>query len=300
MVPGDKYTVPGISGLSALVQWLLVIFLPYVKKRYSVLAVISIIVLSGIMNVKRGDIMRVSVFILFYFTLIKIRHSQFNFSIFFHLFALIATILAVFIIFGEYRTESRGGEAGLIVTYLGSRVDSVFISWIYSYFALNFEVLKLNYCIPADYASFHLHEIFGANLSREALAMQTSISGFNASTFIGPFVLDYGIFYPLEIIPFAVIAGAFIYTSKKLNFTGLYIFMLMLMALMIFGDYLISRSMLMSMMLAIFIFPFLKWGVTANSSIRLIHSTLPCSASSGTGCRNRLLHKMLTNQENNR
>lgn len=265
---GTKYTVPGLSGLSALAQWLLIIFLPYVKKRYSVVAVVSIIVLSGILNVKRGDIMRLSMFILFYFVFVKIRLQQINVMRIVQILALVTAIFLVFIVYGEYRTASRGGEAGLIVTYLGSRIDSVFISWIYSYFAFNFEVLKLKYDFPADYAMRHMSEMFGADLSREALGLRTTISGINASTFLGPFVLDYGVFYPLEIIPFSLVAGFFVYLARKLNFLGLYIFMAMLMSLLVFGDYFINRSMLMSMMTAILLFPFLKLDATATPDIK--------------------------------
>jgi len=104
----------------------------------------------------------------------------------------------------------------------------------------------------------HISEIFGENLSRESLGLETSISGFNASTFLSSFILDLGYFYFLEIMFFSLIAGILIYISKKLNFLGLYIFMMMLMSLMVFGDYLINRAMFLSMIVAICIYPFLK------------------------------------------
>lgn len=255
---GTKYTLPGISGVSAIMQWLLIIFIPYVKKRYSIIGVISIIVLSGILNVKRGDIIRLAIFIFLYYTFIKIQLKQFNSKKIVQIIAGIFFILIVFTQFGENRMEARGGEAGIIVSYLGSRVDSAFISWIYSYFAFNFEILKFYQTMTPSYEMIHLYDILGENLARESLGLETSISGFNASTFLSPFILDYGYFYFLEIMLFSLIAGFFVYISRKLNFLGLYIFIMMLMSLMVFGDYLFNRSIFMSMMAAICIYPFLN------------------------------------------
>jgi len=259
IVSGSDYVIPGISGISVILQWTLVILIPYVKKRYSILAIISIIILSGILNVKRGDIIRLLIFLLIYYTFIKIQLHQLTSKKIIHLFVYISIFIAIFIVFGQYRMEARGGTDSIIIEYLGSRIDTPSVAWLYSYFAFNFEILKLNYAIPASYSFIHLNEIFGASLSRETLGLETTISGFNASTFIGPYVLDFGRFFFFELFFFSVLISLLILIIRKIDFLGLYIFIAMLMSLMIFGDYLVNRAMIMSIIFALILFPFLKF-----------------------------------------
>jgi len=256
---GDKYTIPGLSGVSALLQWLLIILIPYVKKRYVVVSVISIIILSGIMNVKRGDIIRIMIFILLYYIFIEIQLKKLDMNKVKNIFLGIIVGIVIFVLFGEYRLEARGGTESLIIEYLGSRIDSVTVSWLYSYFSFNFEILKKYYEFIPTYQPDHLLELFGANLNHEQIGLETTISGFNASTFISPFILDYGYFYFFEVYFFAFFIGVLIYIIKKIDFVGLYIFILMLMALMVFGDYLINRAMFVTIIVSIFIFPFIKF-----------------------------------------
>ncbi|MGJ0494636.1 hypothetical protein [Aliarcobacter cryaerophilus] len=256
---GDKYSMSGLSGISVVLQWLLIIFIPYVKKRYSIIAVLSIIILSGIMNVKRGDIIRIMIFILLYYVFIQIQLKKFDIHKVKNLFFGIIVFITIFVIFGEYRLEARGGTENLIIEYLGSKVDSVVLSWIYSYFSFNFEILKFYYEFIPTYQPNHFFELLGANLNTQEIGLETSISGFNASTFNSPFILDYGYFYFFEVYFFAFFIGILIYIIKKIDFVGLYIFIVMLMALMIFGDYLISRVIFVTIIVSISIFPFIKF-----------------------------------------
>ena len=258
IVSGTDYVIPGISGISVIIQWALVMLIPFVKKRYSVIGIISIIVFSGILNVKRGDIIRVLLFLIFYSVYMKIYFKQLDLKNSMKGVIGISLFFTIFIMFGEYRMEARGAEPGLIIEFLGSRIDSVSISWLYSYFAFNFEILQLHYADVPSYEMVHLSELFGSNLSRESIGLETTISGFNAGTFIQPFIQDYGMLYFFEIILFSIILSILVYVSKKLDFIGLYIFILMLMSLLIFGDYIINRAMMMSLFSMVFIFPFLK------------------------------------------
>jgi hypothetical protein len=129
---------------------------------------------------------------------------------------------------------------------------------LYSYMAFNFEILRLYYSFTPNYEMIHLYELFGANLERESIGLTVAVSGFNAGTFIQQFMIDYGKLYYIELFIFAFIVSLIVIVSKKMNFIGLYIFLIMLMALLIFGDYLLNRSMIMSIIMAILIFPFLK------------------------------------------
>src|SRR5690606_12503385 len=64
---GSEYVIPGVSGFVAIIQWMLLIFAPYVKRKYVIVAILAIIVLSGILHVKRGDIIRVTMFLIIWF-----------------------------------------------------------------------------------------------------------------------------------------------------------------------------------------------------------------------------------------
>jgi oligosaccharide repeat unit polymerase len=266
IVSGSKYVIPGISGLGTITQWLLIIFIPYVKKKYVFFAILSIIIFSGIMNVKRGDIIRVLIFMMLYWVFIQHYLNRINKKMLIKLVTITFLFISVFVVFGEYRLEARGGASGEIIELLGSRIDSVVISWVYSYMSFNFEVLKLYYSFTPNYEMLHLYELFGANLERESKSLTVTISGFNAGTFIQQFMIDYGKLYYFELFVFSFIVSLIVIVSKKMNFIGLYIFLIMLMALLVFGDYILNRAIIMSIIMAIIIFPFLKIKKQKNSN----------------------------------
>ncbi|MDD2384935.1 MAG: hypothetical protein PHN18_12150 [Sulfurospirillaceae bacterium] len=82
--------------------------------------------------------------------------------------------------------------------------------------------------------------------------------GFNATTFIQPYFLDFGYFYWLEMILVFSIYSALILLAKKINFVGIYVFFLMLFFLMLFGDYFVNRTMFVTIVMSFLVFPFLK------------------------------------------
>ncbi|WP_428016608.1 hypothetical protein [Arcobacter sp.] len=164
----------------------------------------------------------------------------------------------LFSLYGEYRLLERGGYEGIIKDYLGSQIDSVLVSWIYSYLALNFDVLKLYFDVTPQYEITHFFSFFMHDVDRIAFGMETTISGFNATTFIQPYFLDFGYFYWLEVILVFSILGALIIVAKKINFVGIYIFFLMLLFLMLFGDYFVNRTMFLTIITSILVFPFLN------------------------------------------
>ncbi|WP_230861035.1 hypothetical protein, partial [Vibrio harveyi] len=110
---GDKYSIPGISGVSAVLQWTLLVLVPFVKKRYSIVAIMSIIVLSGILHVKRGDIMRVMLFLSIYSISKYLTKNKISIMFIFKCLFVLGFTLFVFSAFGQYRLEARGGDSSI-------------------------------------------------------------------------------------------------------------------------------------------------------------------------------------------
>lgn len=256
---GNQFKLPGFAGLAASLQWMLVIFSLYVKRKYSVVAILSIVLFSGFFDVKRGDLVRIFIFfiIAWYFVTLKISNKISSKKV-----ILIGMFLLVFIyifsLYGEYRLLERGGYDGIIKDFLGTQIDSVAISWIYSYVALNFDVLKLYLEFPPTYELNHFFNFFTHDTERIAQGMEITISGFNAATFIQPYFLDFGYFYWIEVMIIFSVLGMMILLIKKINFMGLYIFILMLLFLMLFGDYFTHRTIFVTIILSLLIFPFLR------------------------------------------
>jgi hypothetical protein len=253
---GDKYVVPGWSGISAILQWLLIIFIPYVRKKYVVLAVLAIVIISGVLHVKRGDIVRVFSFLLIFYSYRVLSSGSLNWkSIFYVALFLIFTALS-FTIFGQLRLAARGSGDDAIIEFLGSRIDSVAFSWLYGYLTFGFEVLSLYYDEPPSYDYFWiLKKILGFEMiDKEA---SYSISAFNAPTFLAEHVKAFGNYYFLSIMFFSLLSVSLILIVKKMRFLGAYIFIGSLFMLMVFGDYLLNRSIFFSLIVSILVFPFL-------------------------------------------
>jgi hypothetical protein len=256
---GEKFKISGLSGLAAVLQWMLLIFAPYVKRKYIFIGILSIVVFSGFFDVKRGDLVRVFIFFGIYWYFFNFKMNKIKIKSILLIFFMLMSFIYLFSLYGEYRLLERGGYEGIIKEYLGSRVDSILFSWIYSYLALNFDVLKLYFDFVPQYEITHFLNFFMHDIERTAIGMDTSISGFNAATFIIPYYLDLGNFYWLEMLLVFLIFGFLMIIVKKMNFIGLYLFLLMLLFLMLFGDYFVNRTMFVTIILSILIFPFLKF-----------------------------------------
>ncbi len=255
---GDKFKVSGITGLAVIFQWMLLIFAPYVKRKYIFIGIVSIIIFSGFLDVKRGDLVRVFIFFLIYWYFFNFKMNKISSKKLFLICIFFILFVYLFSLYGEYRLLERGGYEGIIKDYLGSQIDSVLVSWIFSYLALNFDVLKLYFDVTPQYEITHFFSFFMHDVDRIAFGMDTTISGFNATTFIQPYFLDFGYFYWLEVILVFSILGALIIVAKKINFVGIYIFFLMLLFLMLFGDYFVNRTMFLTIITSILVFPFLN------------------------------------------
>ncbi|MEG3692849.1 hypothetical protein V5098_06935 [Vibrio coralliirubri] len=251
---GEMFVIPGFSGLAITIQWMLLIFSPYVKRKYIAMAVISIIIFSVILHVKRGDFIRLAAFFSIHW--LYLNYSKITFKKAIYISTGLFSFVALFTIFGEWRLAARGGEPGLIIEYLGSRVDSVLISWIYGYLSFNFEILKL-YFSP-EILLCKQDGVWSLISQSCLLVSEQNISGFNAGTYASAFARDFGSFMTVVIFFHSLMIAVFLFISRYLRFFGLYIFVLVLCSLMVFGDYWSNNSLIVACLVSSVVFPFLN------------------------------------------
>ena len=254
---GNEFTIPGLSGIAAISQWLLLIFTPYVRRRYVVIAIISIIILSGILHVKRGDIMRVFSFLMIYFVYKQSYFEGFSKRKIGKFILFVSLIIFSFVALGNLREDARGSDSSEFSNNIGIKDSSSAIAWFYGYVSINFEVVRLYFNrIPTNYPTSLVNTIFGEQVSDNTFS--PSINGFNASTFISSFIVDYQVFYFVEMILFALILGLLIYFVRCFNLYGTYIFILSILSFCFFGNYFESRSIFLAIIFSMLLFPFLK------------------------------------------
>lgn len=271
---GTLYSVSGYSGLAAILQWILVIFSLYTKRKYAIVALISIIIFSYL-HVKRGDILRIAVFyLLFYSFNIFYKHNSIklknNFKNIFKIVIMIILLLGVFVYLGNRREELRGSSEMIMANNIGIKDAPSYLSWFYGYIPINYEVVRFYFNVSPTY---HPNAILNTIISQDVnnFNSEYSINGFNASTILTTFIKDYGEFYFLEMILFAIIIGFLIKLAKREKFTGCYIFILMILSYSFFGNYFEARSMFVTIVISLVIFPFLK--IAEKSKIPVIQKS---------------------------
>lgn len=247
----SSFIIPGASGMAAMLAWVLLMLIPKVKTYKKILIVGITILFSGIFMFKRGDIMRILMFtVLFYIydNKKKIFSAKFLKRIVFILLSLII----VFFSLGNLRTKMRRNG---IETESDISIDNLIegnikmgnAGWIYAYTAINFDVLKLYYTdSPENKFStllLPIKRISEGNksvedfINRPSDLMKRGINGLNGATFLSNYVLDLGILFILEIAVLGFIVAFLIRITKYYSCTGPYIFILLLTAITVMGDY---------------------------------------------------------------
>lgn len=268
LIDGGNFTMPGYSGLAAILQWLLLIFSSYTKKRYVVLAVIAILVFS-ILHVKRGDIMRMLFFLILQtianFKEIKKYNLKRAKKIKKWVISIIIISVIVFIYAGNLREEAKGaGTVDSLSQNIGIKDASPFLIWFYGYLPINYDVVRYYYNISHSYEPTALSYLF---MPEQEEDYTYSINGFNASTFLRTFIIDYGEFYFIELLILSLIIGVIIILCRKEKNKGTYTFVLLIISFFFFGNYFESRSIFFPILLSLIIFPFLKIKNNKSSNV---------------------------------
>lgn len=253
------YAVPIFSGLMALFQWQLIIFSLYVPKKIAVVGVASAIVIGGFIFVSRGDIMRI-IFFIFLAYIFSPNLKKINPWLIFKIILVFLFFVSLFGYIGETRTSLRIGQTGDIIYNLGSRIDSSILAWFYAYSAFVFEVLKLSLPVDSSQLSYQYDHFIAVFLNQYFDDLTyLNINGFNAATFIRYYASSFGYYYALAVIPLFIFIGSLIYICRKIDFLGLYIFVILLVGTLLFGDYFHSRSNIFIIFFSLSVYIFIKF-----------------------------------------
>ena len=247
----------GLFGYIKTLQWSLLMYSLYVKRRYAFLAIIAILFFSVILSVKRGDMVRIALFYMIYYCHINLKQGgrQVRSLVIKLTISLVLIALAISI-YGSYRMSIGGSGENEIVNLLGSKVNSPTLSWVYSYFSFNFSVLKLYYPqhLPPHYPSFLYALLFDPVVN----TVSPSIHGFNAGTFLGNPIANWGYMYLIPVIVIGLYIALLIAFVKFIDFMPGYIFILMLVSLLVFGNYFQDRVMLVAIVFSGFSYFFIN------------------------------------------
>ncbi|ALU14149.1 polysaccharide biosynthesis protein [Eubacterium limosum] len=250
----SAYRIQGLSGIVSIVKWILLMFIPVIKRKRKLLVIISLIVFDGILSVSRGDISRVILYLIILWisnlwtnkkTINKkemIKKSLIG-------LAFIILFLIIFSILGNIR-QGIGDYSFSITKLSQGRVNSDIVNWLYTYTSINFDVLlKYKNFIPINFAVqlfLPLFRLFGQNNLVDhylSIADNISISGFNACTFIGTAIVDFGALYFVELGIMGLSIGIFMRLIKNsTRFIGIKNFVYLMISLLIFGNYIFSPN----------------------------------------------------------
>lgn len=254
----SAYTIPGITGLNVTLMWALLMMVPHVNKKLAFVIAITTIMFSGFLHLKRGNIVRVIFFLIVYF-FYKNKDKIFKRkNILIISFIMLISVIS-FGYLGEIRQHDENDPFD-IKELVQSNYDNKIVNWIYAYTAFNFDVLKLHIDKPPTYQPFTISLPLMSYMRRydliyeyeESRSIYLGIS--NASTFLTGFMQDFGALYILELIIFSMVVCILIIISRIIKYSGLYIFLQMLIILCFFSNYLVNPAFFTSMLFSIFLY----------------------------------------------
>lgn len=245
---GSVYVIPGISGLAAILQWTLLISFPLVNRRTKIFIVTFILVFS-LLAAKRGDVVRVIIYLLLYYFIYKDKY------IYLFKAKFKAIIILLFFLFiysfsylGDLRQKAYDQDFS-VVELLKSNFDNSAFAWFFGYTGFNFEVLSRfslsdNYYFPMSVAiPFSRGVISNEDILDYSEKLSSNrVSGFNASTFLGPMVFDMGQFFWIELLMFILSLYILIFFARGSGSVGTIIFIMSLLILCPFGNYFLSSQ----------------------------------------------------------
>ncbi|WP_448105366.1 hypothetical protein [Pedobacter panaciterrae] len=255
---GRDYVIPGVSGLVAIIQWQLLIFAPYVKRKYVICAVVAIVILTGILHVKRGDVIRLMMFLFIWFLNNQLNGKGYSLGKKVKTIVIIIFGFLLFVESGNIRQTARGGSMNDLKSNIGMNYAPVSVAWFYGYVSINFEVVRYYFNTNPSNAPSSITSLFSGEDETTEVSDNHSINGFNASTFIAGFIKDYNYLYFLEMTFFGLIIGTLLVIIKGQEFIGVYLFILSFLALSFFGNYLSNRSIFFAILSAMVLYPFLR------------------------------------------
>lgn len=269
----EKYVIPGLSGIVVSLKWLSFMLFPEIRNRIVKFLVVACGISSSLLSAKRGDVMRIMIFLLLYFLFVN-GNKGIRKSMVVKTLAVILLIVVVFTLLGNYRQYRRGWTKDDTQSkMIESRIDNEYLSWLYGYSSIDFDVLKQIY-IDADNHPYVMMEVFRpiirvikGNEEIEKLEenMKThGLNGYNASTFLAPFVYEMGAMYILSVIILGIIIGAINIICCSSDLKGGVVYLAFLNVLAIFGNYYLEPSFLFPLIAYILIMMLFKRKASSN------------------------------------
>lgn len=257
----DLYIIPGMSALSDILMYVLLMEIPMIKsKRVKLVVVTLIILMSGILMAKRGNIVRIFIYLFFY-----VLYNFKNKISLKNKFLVLIFIVVFFISFasiGNYRQKMRGIDNvnNIISQNLGVNLGNPVFNWMYAYVGLNHDVMKqIYYEYPNTFSFKGLYLplgrlIFGNQWVGNYYDYYKThgINGFNASTFLSFYIADWGQLYFICLMIYGVILGFILRLCISLRYHGGYIFLITFGSLLFFGNSFISPTVFFSIIIGIF------------------------------------------------
>ena len=231
----------GMSGISNVLRYSLLILFVYVSGRKRLLICLFVIIVA-IINVKRGDLMRLTMFLVVYYSFMELRLSKKQI-----LKIIIMSVLGLqlFVLLGEIRQSFDSTFS--ITEQLEFVVDSKSLAWLYGYTAINFDVYRQFFTQSYDHSySMIMQFLPFLNVAGfkdfvvvyDKVFSDFALNGFSAATFLKEFVYDFGVFYIFEFFIFLVMLTVLYILIVKLNFLGVYLYFWTFISFCFFGNYL--------------------------------------------------------------
>ena len=223
---GDIYKIPGISGIQGILSIFILCCFSKLSKFNKIFFIISVMIIA-ILDVKRGEIIRIMTFIIFYLTIVRPEYIN-----------RIATVavagIFIFVAFGEIR-QGLYSEEFSISQMLRSRGGIAAIDWIYGYFGITVSVLQEYFDSNIEPAGY-MRTLFALAYNLEMPEFdQISILGFNAGTGFSVFA-GQGLVLPnLDFLLFCGLMGTMIACALWLGTPSLVAFMLVQVFGLVFG-----------------------------------------------------------------
>jgi hypothetical protein len=220
---GSEFKIPILAGLLGWSK-LLLIFTNTNTRYLKIVAISSIILFEVIINFKRSAL--IFVVIPLVIALYRSRSRR------------VALVLFVFIVGIVFGVIGDFRESGVDVFFnLHPLSDFSTINWLLSYTSINYHVAYQKYLAGGEFDWCNLTRIF---TNESTCTSDFSIYGFNAGTYVGPFV-EAGIF---GILLLQLMVVGLTYTLSRVSSisVGLYLYINTLWLLNLFGAYWLERN----------------------------------------------------------
>lgn len=247
------------SGLVSLLMWLVILLGSNAQSKFVRYLSMAVIGASCLLFLKRGVVVKVVLyFVLFYLGKRGVEaFSKKGFAVF-----LVAVIVGcgVFALWGDARQHARGASSDYSISAkIESRIDNDVVSWVYAYTSLNYDVLKQCYIDQTPTGEFEEllkpvnRIVLGEKMyeGSEEDGVRRDLNGFNAPTFLGPFVEESGPLACFSILLLGLVVRITIALSLRVGSAGVYYLTMATASLALFSNSFTSPYIVYAIMISL-------------------------------------------------